>query len=270
MPNYVSNIVTFRTKNKKIMELIKGSVQEFDFQKILPMPETLMITEGSETDYGKAAYLYSLYGQHIPSYAKCPSTIIDLMMPSWEAEYDKYVSQAVDFIQKNAPVYGKATQEHPFGEKSPDISYLYKENNGCPVIKCQADYIELGKLWILNKIRYGHGTWYSWCCENWGTKWNSMPVHETPFDYESFMQDNQAVYTFLTAWNMPEGIFNHLKQLFLLKELEVYWEYADEDIGNNCGIIKKLYGETEFSIAKPDKKSAGNIQNFCSMILPME
>jgi hypothetical protein len=68
--------------------------------------------------------------------------------------------------------------------------------------------------------------WYDWSIENWGTKWD---VNET---YE----DENGYICFDTAWSTPHGIICQLSILY--PELTFEVEYADEDLGNNCGMYK--------------------------------
>lgn len=50
MPNYVSNTVTFDPKDvDKVQRLVMSDDSEFDFNRIIPMPESLMIHSGSCT-----------------------------------------------------------------------------------------------------------------------------------------------------------------------------------------------------------------------------
>lgn len=50
MPNYVSNTVTFDRKDvDKVKRLVMSDVCEFDFNRIIPMPESLKIASGSCT-----------------------------------------------------------------------------------------------------------------------------------------------------------------------------------------------------------------------------
>jgi Ferredoxin-like domain in Api92-like protein len=46
----------------------------------------------------------------------------------------------------------------------------------------------------------GSNGWYGWNTTNWGTKWNARDV-----DLEQ--SENEAIYTFSTAWSIPEPIF---------------------------------------------------------------
>ena len=68
---------------------------------------------------------------------------------------------------------------------------------------------------------------YSWCIANWGTKWNS-------YGYDSFdTSDNTDTIFFLTAWSAPHPILEKLTTMFPTITFEHEW--ADEDIGSNCG-----------------------------------
>jgi hypothetical protein len=59
MPNWVKNIVEFETNSLRMNQIIDtikseedGDTNYFDFEKIIPMPESLKITSGSATDLG--------------------------------------------------------------------------------------------------------------------------------------------------------------------------------------------------------------------------
>ena len=63
MPNHVTNIIELecsRERSKEIMEFLRADGQDYgsvDFNKLIPMPESLNITSGSETDRGIEIYL---------------------------------------------------------------------------------------------------------------------------------------------------------------------------------------------------------------------
>ena len=71
--------------------------------------------------------------------------------------------------------------------------------------------------------------WYDWSIANWGTKWNA---------YDCEFGGNGVEFS--TAWSMPEPIFVKLSEMF--PEIEITVEYADEDTGNNVGIMVLLNG----------------------------
>ncbi len=60
MPNHVANIITINEGDervKKFLDAVKSEEQEFDFNKIIPMPEELLIESGSSGERGMAFLL---------------------------------------------------------------------------------------------------------------------------------------------------------------------------------------------------------------------
>lgn len=92
-----------------------------------------------------------------------------------------------------------------------------------------------GLQYISNQVLYDVTTWYDWCYNNWGTKWNS---------YEFEFEDNNTI-RFQTAWNCPEPVIQKLAQVYLDIRIEHWW--ADEDCGSNSGYRVyengKVYGD---------------------------
>ena len=80
----------------------------------------------------------------------------------------------------------------------------------------------LGKAACRNIQQFGHSTWYSWCTCNWGTKWNAYD-----FNY------SEGSLSFHTAWSAPLPVLRKLAELY--PEIGITHEWADEDIGHNCG-----------------------------------
>lgn len=71
---------------------------------------------------------------------------------------------------------------------------------------------------------YGHLTWYSWCVENWGTKWD---VAEANVDEISLSKSGKAysvLYNFETAWSPPTRAILSMSQLYtdLIFKLRYY------------------------------------------------
>lgn len=52
-----------------------------------------------------------------------------------------------------------------------------------------------------NKAKYGYETWYEFCCEEWGTKWNACDA--AIVDKET---TNYVDYVFNTAWAPPTPV----------------------------------------------------------------
>lgn len=91
-------------------------------------------------------------------------------------------------------------------------------------------YIYRGNLGIEEERKYGKNNWYDWSIDNWGTKWNSVDVLWNGDDFVSFS----------TAWSMPEGIYRELAKKFPKLLIEI--QYADEDLGHNCGSVELKNG----------------------------
>ena len=86
----------------------------------------------------------------------------------------------------------------------------------------------LGKQAWKNVERYGAPTWYEWAVQNWGTKWNAYSQ-----DNPQRPEGGEAHLYFQTAWDPPEPILERLAQQY--PQVELIHEWADEDIGHNCG-----------------------------------
>ena len=87
------------------------------------------------------------------------------------------------------------------------------------------EIISQGKKALKNLEKYGYMTWYDWCIDNWGTKWDACDV--------SVNEDTNHVWLYFdTAWSTPFNVMQHIAQRF---HLEVSVDYADEDLGCNCG-----------------------------------
>jgi len=76
---------------------------------------------------------------------------------------------------------------------------------------------------ITNFVEHGHATWLGWARENWGTKWNSY----------SCKKESKNVFTFETAWSGVPNLISEIANQF--EDVEIIYEYADEDTGSNCG-----------------------------------
>lgn len=94
------------------------------------------------------------------------------------------------------------------------------------------EMLETGKQLYENKEKYGATTWYDWCCNNWGTKWNAHHVEI----YDNTMR-------FATAWSFAEPIMRRLSELCTQYNVGFDGEWADEDMGSNVGYFESYDGE---------------------------
>jgi len=72
--------------------------------------------------------------------------------------------------------------------------------------------------------------WYDWCCNEWGTKWNSY-TNRIDVDTDLYLD-----FRFDTAWSPPTPVFIELSRKFTNVNIKV--QYFDE--GHN------FWGEAEF------------------------
>lgn len=91
-----------------------------------------------------------------------------------------------------------------------------------------------GPLGMREKELHGKNNWYDWRITNWGTKWNSYGYNE---EYET--EDDKL--QFLTAWGAPHPVIQKLSEMY--PDIKFEHEWADEDIGNNCGRYVYYDGE---------------------------
>lgn len=75
------------------------------------------------------------------------------------------------------------------------------------------------KTMLLYEAEKEHGLihWYSWCCENWGTKWNAC-------DSYTSKEDDIYIIGFRTAWSHPYPIIKALSEMFPSVVFDVRWE----------------------------------------------
>jgi hypothetical protein len=83
--------------------------------------------------------------------------------------------------------------------------------------------IELGKTYLSNMKKYGHGDWYSWSNANWGTKWNAYD------GYANSVEDDYFGVGFSTAWSPPMPLLAKICELF--PNLTIQMEYQEEGMG---------------------------------------
>ena len=96
------------------------------------------------------------------------------------------------------------------------------------------DTVYNGSLGIRERELYGENNWYDWRIGNWGTKWNSYGYTEN-----TTFQDGKI--KFLTAWSAPHPILQKLSEMF--PDVKMEHEWADEDVGMNCGRYVYYDGE---------------------------
>lgn len=88
---------------------------------------------------------------------------------------------------------------------------------------------------------YGHRSWYSWCCDNWGTKWNAgEDAVDIPADIEMLAASGAkrknkitVTYTFQTAWSPPYPVLQALANRFPALVIKIRWREEGGDRGSD-------------------------------------
>lgn len=183
MSNYITNRVDLKGSKENIRDLIRSlesDESEIDFNKIIPMPESLNIESGTKEEQAIAVYNYKEKGDD--------KKLKQMLSYPWVVdEKIKTCEELCNYFLRRTP-----------------------------------NLIELGKTYVENLEKYGATTWYDWCCDNWGTKWNAC---EPWTDVNAF--------GFQTAWSNVSNLMVIVSERF--PDIEMNYAWADEDFGYNVG-----------------------------------
>ena len=209
MPNHCTNRFRFsgsRTDIARLKALLvvrpdpddaahAGESPVIDFNRVIPMPSDLQISEGSESQLSLTLFT-------LPETALLKDCT-NKFYPYQTDALQQVLSPLCDWNQLTVADTIKLLAADPQRQQ-----------------QCRIN-IELGRTCANNIRLYGHPTWYGWSIEHWGTKWN---------DYHCTMDDNADENSlsgyFDTAWAPPEPIYHKIAALFPCIQIEV--QYIDE------------------------------------------
>jgi len=231
MPNWVTNNFIIHAKGDTLNDILKSIQGEndvlgsFDFNKVIPMPDSLNVTDGSITMEAIEAFL-----SHLKNEAQKQDV---RSIPS--DDFLKYWSTAETIGKKSF-----------FREPMKFLSDKEISSRAEKHIMTPSDFVGLGKTYLDNQIQYGAHTWYYWRIENWGTKW--------PAEKGSLLQ-GENILSFETAWSAPIPVIAKLSEKF--PKVSFFLDWADEDIGQNVGSCGFLAGEAvDLYLPNPGSKEA--------------
>lgn len=90
--------------------------------------------------------------------------------------------------------------------------------------------------------------WYKWQIAFWGTKWNA---------FEPILGGDDVWFD--TAWSFAEPVVIALSKEF--PSVEILFEYADEDMGNNCASGNVINGAISYDIIEDPMELAIKVWN---------
>jgi hypothetical protein len=189
-----------------------------DFNKLIPMPPSLMLEAGSSTEQGIEIYLTAVN----------PNTKDYNLSKMPEDKFKKLVSDLN--AERRFTVYKPSLSDDEIQKYTMYSSF--------------GKLADTGKQAINNLLNYGATTWYDWCIKNWGTKWNS---------YDTWKSEENG-FQFSTAWSAPHPVIEALARKY--PDVFITHEWADEDIGHNCGMREYENGECTYEYEPPTRKDA--------------
>ena len=231
MPNHVMNRIYFDCSDEKAKEIMEAVMYDpnpadeeetgygtLDFNKLIPMPPALMIEAGSSTEQGIEIYLTAVnpdtQDYDLP---KMPKDKFDKLLSDLNGER-RFTTYKARLSDEEIERY---TRYSSFGKLA-----------------------DTGKQAINNYINYGATTWYDWCINNWGTKWNS---------YDPWKGEEKGLI-FSTAWSAPHPVIEAMAKKY--PDVFITHEWADEDIGQNCGMREYENGECVYDYAPSSRKDS--------------
>lgn len=204
MPNWTWNKIVCK---KQLLDKIVDKNKDgyfLDFNKLIPMPESLDLDAGSIELKSVASYYISLNKtDRYELYKLLKKTKLEFYGSYW----DKYKN----FIKDLRSNPNKIEETKKMFEE--DYKSHFENINSLN---------ELGKLYVSNIYNYGNSDWYDWRYKYWGTKWNVL--EKVDVKYNKSLKEYEV--TFDTAWSPPYGIIYEYSQL--CDEKDFYWEYQNE------------------------------------------
>lgn len=245
MANHIKNILMadFECKGamEAFLEKVKGREGEFSFQAYIPMPETLLIPDPCANELIYAAV--QRYGFRLNQYPEDIQKAVKHCF--WPFKREQNVTSRD--VYKAYELALKCRMYLPDEPKSSNPSDSRKNVlKDDYFIKTRADFDAVGEYALQNIRKYGFTSWYDWRLANWGCKWE-------PWDVKiEHCSDKKLRIEFTTANSTPTHGLMTLSKLFPTVQLDV--QYADEDIGYNCG--RAIYRNDE--VTEEDIYFGGN------------
>ncbi|MCM1556924.1 MAG: hypothetical protein NC087_05260 [Anaeroplasma bactoclasticum] len=239
MPNWMQSKLTITGKDaEKVMKsLIEPDKTEycgyrFVFNKIKPMPKSLMIQSGTTTD-------------------KCVSYYITKLS---DIEYAEMINKAL-FINAN---WARSLKKIDLSELEETKNDLIKHNSTTtcdedPLLKTEQDILNYGKRAVDNVLEYGYQDWYDWRIHNWNTKWDACNTNYYPDE------DPTTIY-FQTAWSDVRNLIRELSRQHPQNTFQ--YSFAEEQMGYYCGFAHYKNGKTLQNFEYDDYSKEAYEQSF--------
>jgi len=150
-------------------------------------------------------------------------------MPNWCANSLKLVATTAESEKKLAEIVQELARAKSAGE-SPSLFAMIKPIPEALMItsgwlgKDTPEQTALELAQAANLKTYGYADWYSFCTNEWGTKWDAKTADiDEPFEVNS----NEVTIYFDTAWSPPMGIYSALENM----GFDVQATYVESGVG---------------------------------------
>lgn len=224
MTNWVYQEVHYRNEKdfEKLKNLCMGKDENFDLNKIVPMPETIDYTT-SPTDITPIGFyiapkIHDTYANLRKRVKKCANEIKNPLKT--ELTNDELESLVRLRLAQNA---------HKKALKNVNNNERFQEY--CKIKGIEPNVENYGKLLLTNYLAYGTIDWYDWSIRYWGTKWNTRDT----------LWNDTSVYFNTPSRSPKEALIEASKILNIPLFIEWSTDQLNEDGGYliiNDGCIK--------------------------------
>lgn len=231
MPNNVINVLSVDQKDTAVIEALLNEKGELDFEKIVPMPKIFERFGGGIPFLDSVLYdefhcFIQMRNINSPKDEKINFVVQHVFLGKepvsltkgnnvalTESEVENLTTEFFDMIERLPEVYHKTHRVIAKSGEFRDNKVALTNELVCLALTGEKDPL-------------------SWARKYWGTKWNG---------YDETTNDDKTSITFDTAWTAPFELIKALSKKFPTAEISV--QYADEDLGSNCGYYLMLDGE---------------------------
>lgn len=218
MPNWVATHAIFEGPVETLKKIYDRCAEAggFSFKTFMPVPEDLYATK-SPCNIQAAAFV-------------------------WSKDHPLDSVPSIKIMHAFDSLVG-------WGEEIERGKKYYEELKNNKDNSTATQFVEEGKRLIENVCKYGYPTGHEWRWANWGTN-RDVDEEDVNFDAPSPVGDigdsgvGKADLYINTAWACPFPVFEAISKQY--PDITITGDFADDNIGSNCGSFTTTNGVTVF------------------------